>query len=199
MVPLFQHLFLPLLPVFPVTFYLGLNELVVSLLSLNSGRSPLFAADLSLQYCNKLPNFFEELSLYSIKLYISVAAPMFLALSTCVLFIWLMQSVNEAQFLNIWINIWIFCGDFIVILSVILLPIKSPVASVGFWNALSRFTAADFLIYSRSFSQLIYLDYIYSCLYLCFQQKKKKKIINFHNYTISKFNWITSHFLFVIP
>ena len=102
-------------------------------------------------------------------------------------------------FFWLWINIWIFCDDFIVILSVILLPIKSPVASVGFWNALSRFTAADFLIYSRSFSQLIYLDNIYSCLYPCFQQKKKKKFINFHNYTISKFNWITSHFLFVIP
>ena len=120
MVPLFQHLFLPLLPVFPVTFYLGLNELVVSLLSLNSGRSPLFAADLSLQYCNKLPNFFEELSLYSIKLYISVAAPMFLALSTCVLFIWLMQSVNGAQFLNICFKFALFASAAAVFTNVIL-------------------------------------------------------------------------------
>ena len=51
---------------------------------LNSG--PLFSAKIFLQYCDKLP-FFEELSLYYIKLYISVTARISLPLSTCILFI----------------------------------------------------------------------------------------------------------------
>ena len=38
---------------------------------------------------------------YSIKLYIGITTSMFLALSTCVLFVSLMQSVNGAQFSNI--------------------------------------------------------------------------------------------------
>ena len=37
---------------------------------------------------------------YSIKLYIGITTSMSLALSICVLFISLMQSVNGAQFLN---------------------------------------------------------------------------------------------------
>ena len=129
MVPLFQHLFSLLLPVFPVSFSLSLNELVVSLLSLNSGTSSLFVADLSLQHCKKLPNFFEELSLYSIKLYISVAAPMFLALSTCVLFISLMQSVNEAEFLNICFKFALFASAAAVFTNIIL-PLSSMYVSL---------------------------------------------------------------------
>ena len=54
----------------------------------------------SLQYCHKLPDVFEQLSVYSIKLhwhyYISVFSIIYLRL-----FISLMQLVNQAQFLNV--------------------------------------------------------------------------------------------------
>ena len=74
-----------------------------------------------------------------------------LALSTCILLILLMQSVNAAQFLNIkFLNIYLFFGIFVswfcnllgdffetlVILSAILLPIKSLTASAVFWIAI---------------------------------------------------------------
>ena len=52
--------------------------------------------------CHKLPYAFEQLSLYSIKLYIyGITTPMSLELSICVLLISFMQSVNGAQFSNI--------------------------------------------------------------------------------------------------
>ena len=46
---------------------------------------------ISLQYCHKLPDVLEHLSLYSIKLYIDITISMSLALSICVLLISLMQ------------------------------------------------------------------------------------------------------------
>ena len=55
---------------------------------------------LFLYYCHKRPNVFEQLSLYSTKLYVGITTWMSLALSVCVLFISLMQSVNGAQFLH---------------------------------------------------------------------------------------------------
>ena len=55
---------------------------------------------MSPQYYHRLPVFFEKISLYSIKLCIGITTSMSLALSTCVLFVLLMQSVNEAQYLD---------------------------------------------------------------------------------------------------
>ena len=54
----------------------------------------------SLYYCHKLSDVFKQLLQYSIKLCIGVTISVSLALSTCVLFISLMQSVNGVQFLN---------------------------------------------------------------------------------------------------
>ena len=50
---------------------------------------------------HKLPYVYEQLSMYSSKLYIGITTSKSFALSICVLFILLMQSVNGAQFLNI--------------------------------------------------------------------------------------------------
>ena len=44
--------------------------------------------------------------LYSVKLYTGITKLMPLALSTCVLFISLMQSVNRANFLNLIFTFW---------------------------------------------------------------------------------------------
>ena len=50
---------LPLLSVWPVIFYLKLNE-SVALAPLKSTISPLlFSVDISMQYCHKLPDVFE--------------------------------------------------------------------------------------------------------------------------------------------
>ena len=51
----------------------------------------------SLQYCCKLPDFFEHLLLYSITFYIGITASKSLVL---MLFISLIQSESRAQFLN---------------------------------------------------------------------------------------------------
>ena len=61
----------------------------------------LFKTRLSLQRFHKLPDFSELLLLYSIKLYIGITTWVFLALSTCELFVSFMESVNGVQFLNI--------------------------------------------------------------------------------------------------
>ena len=55
----------------------------------------------SLQYCHKLPEVFEKLSLYSVKLYIGITTSGSFALSTCTLFISVMSSVNGPQLLSI--------------------------------------------------------------------------------------------------
>ena len=55
----------------------------------------------SLQYCDKLPDNFELLPLYSIKFDISISGSRSLALSTCVLFTSVTQSVVKgAQLLK---------------------------------------------------------------------------------------------------
>ena len=93
-------LFVSSLSVSPVIFSLILNELVVASASLKSTFPLLaFTAGSSLPCCHKIPHVFEKLSLYSVKL--SITTSMSLALSTCVLFVSLMQSVNGAHFLNI--------------------------------------------------------------------------------------------------
>ena len=57
-------------------------------------------SDSSLSNCHKPPEVSEQLSLYSIKLYIGIIISRFSALSTCSSFIWFMHFVNGAQFLN---------------------------------------------------------------------------------------------------
>ena len=63
-------------------------------------ESSSFKAGLSLQYRKKLSDVFEKLLLCSIKLYIDVPPSMFLALSTCILFVVQIQSVNGGHFLK---------------------------------------------------------------------------------------------------
>ena len=60
-----------------------------------------FKVGSSLQYCHKVRDVFEWLSLYSIKLYVGITKSVSWASSTYILFILLMQLVNGAQFLNI--------------------------------------------------------------------------------------------------
>ena len=74
----------------------------MALASLKLTMSPsLFTAGISLYYCHKLPDVFEYLLLYSIKLYIGITISMYFALSISILFILLIQLVIGAQFLNI--------------------------------------------------------------------------------------------------
>ena len=61
-------------------------------------ESSSFKAGLSLQYRKKLSDVFEKLLLCSIKLYIDIPPSMFLALSTCILFVVQIQSVNGGYF-----------------------------------------------------------------------------------------------------
>ena len=88
----------PSLLVIPVIFSLKLNESValapLKIIILTSS----FTAGISLQYCHRLPDVFEKLSLYYIKLYINIIILIYSALSIWVLFILLMQLVNGAQF-----------------------------------------------------------------------------------------------------
>ena len=83
---------MPLLSIKSVTFYLNLNA---ALLPRKLTAAPaLVKVGLSLYYCHKLPDVFELLSLYSIKLYISITTSVSLTLSISVLFNSFMQSVN---------------------------------------------------------------------------------------------------------
>ena len=87
---------------FSVWFYTFALELInlVGLTSLNSTIAPLqFTAGSSLEDCHKLPDVFEWLLLYSIKLYTGITTSMPMTLSTCISFILLMQLVNGAKLL----------------------------------------------------------------------------------------------------
>ena len=77
-------------------FILNLNESVVLVAVKSTILLALFTAGISLQYCHKLPDAFEQLSLYYIKLYIGITISMHSALSTSVLFILLIQLINGA-------------------------------------------------------------------------------------------------------
>ena len=60
-------------PVLPVIFYFILNESVVELVSLKSAIASSSAKTGSfLQYCYRIADVFEKLSLYSIRLYIGI-------------------------------------------------------------------------------------------------------------------------------
>ena len=89
------------LSVWPVIFILKLNE-SVALAPLKSIKLPiLFTVGISLQYYHKLPDVFEQLSIFLLSLYIGITILIYSALPIWVLFILLMQLVNEEQFLNI--------------------------------------------------------------------------------------------------
>ena len=90
--------FVPLPTIWPVIFCLNLNESVLSG-KLSIAPTPVKVGS-SLIY-HKLQDVFNELSLYFIKLYIGITTSTFLALSICVLYISLMQSVNKEKKLNI--------------------------------------------------------------------------------------------------
>ena len=61
---------------------------------------PLFRFCLSLLNYHRLSEMSEQLSLYSVKLYICIIISRLSALSTCSSFMWLMHFENGAQFLN---------------------------------------------------------------------------------------------------
>ena len=83
-------------------FYLILNKSVIALSDLKSAISPSAAKTRSsLQYFHEIPDFSAQLAFYSIKLYINITISAWWALSTSLLFILLIQLVNDAQFLNI--------------------------------------------------------------------------------------------------
>ena len=65
-----------------------------------SGFPAAVTGDSSLLNCHKRPEVSEQLSLYSVKLYIGIAISRYSASSTCSLFMWVMHFVNGAQFLN---------------------------------------------------------------------------------------------------
>ena len=101
MVPLFQHLLFHHFQIDLLFFSLKSNE-SVRLPSPKSTIVPLlFTAGISCQYWHKLPDCFQQLLLYSIKVYINIIISIPLALTISTLFISLLQSVNSAQFLNI--------------------------------------------------------------------------------------------------
>ena len=79
---------------------------------LKSAILPLLQADWFLKYCHKLQDVFKWLSIYSIKLDISIATSVSLALFTCVLSILLMQSVNGVQFSKITFIIALFASAY---------------------------------------------------------------------------------------
>ena len=118
--------FLLLFSLWFYTFALELNNLV-GLTSLNSTIAPLqFIAGSSLEDCHKLPDVFEWLLLYSIKLYIGITTSMPMALSTCITFILLMQLVNGAKIISFLLVLFAYEGTaavfwiFIVVLTRIL-------------------------------------------------------------------------------
>ena len=74
---------------------------VIFVLSFNVSESFIVVSGSPLQYCNELLDVFKLLLLCSIKLYIVITTPKPFSLSTCALFISLMQSVDGALFLNI--------------------------------------------------------------------------------------------------
>ena len=76
--------------VWPVIFVLILNESVVLVIVKSTILPLLFTAGISLQNCHKLPDVFEQLKLYSIKLYIGITISIYSASFSWVLFILLM-------------------------------------------------------------------------------------------------------------
>ena len=75
----------------------------------------------SLHYCHKIPDVFEQLSPYSIKMYIGI--------TICVVLILLMQLVNGAQFLNITFLLALF-GAAAVSCATVIVPLVSIYASL---------------------------------------------------------------------
>ena len=69
--------------------------------------------------------------LYCIKLCIGITTSMSLALSTCILFISLMQSVNGAQFVNImFLSILFAAANVAAVFSTVIVPLTHMYASL---------------------------------------------------------------------
>ena len=122
--------FVPLFPVWSVNFILGSNESLVALALVKSAIAPLATAATFLQNCHKIPDVFEELSLYSIKLYIGITTLIYWASSICVLLILLMQVVNGAQFLNITFLSTSFGAPAVPVFETVIVPLTSIYASL---------------------------------------------------------------------
>ena len=96
----------------------------------------------------------------------------------------------------------VFCGEFLktfVILLVIFLPIKLPVASAAFWinysDAVLRTSKADCLPWLRSFWLYLPLMFIFIFTNIFAHiLSKRKKSIALWKFFISRFNWITIEF-----
>ena len=100
----------------------------------------------------------------------------------------------------------LFCGEVFetsMILSGILLPIKSPVSSAGFWIALFEELISAFVTDCLARLRSLWL-YLHLSFYLCFYQhfysyfSNRQNSIAFYNYLVSKLIWIARHFLYFI-
>ena len=99
---------------------------------LKSVKLPLlFTVGISLQYYHKLPDVFEQLSIFLLSLYIGITILIYSALPIWVLFILLMQLVNEEQFLNInFLSVLFATAPPVEVLSPVILPLTSICASL---------------------------------------------------------------------
>ena len=97
-----------------------------------------------------------------------------------------------------WIILWLakFFETF-VILSAVLLPIKSLVASAVFWSSFKWIYSKLFSII-KTFLTLSVFTYIFSNLFAhVFNKIKNSKFHSLLQIFISWLNWITSYFLYV--
>ena len=101
MEPLFQHLhLLSHCFLFVVTCCFNLNEILILLSVGKSIISPLsLKAGSSLNYCNKLPDVFEKVPLYYIKLYTAITWSMSWASSTCVFWLLTLYVPHDLSFI----------------------------------------------------------------------------------------------------
>ena len=71
-----------------------------------------------------------KLNLYSIKFYIGITISIFWALSTCVLFVSLMQLVNGAQFSNTYLLVLFAAASSAAMFRTAIVPLKCMYASL---------------------------------------------------------------------
>ena len=95
-----------------------------------------------------------------------------------------------------------FCGDFIVILLEILLPIKSPIVSAVFWIALfvevlGAYVADGLALIKRFLG--IFPAYVFTYIFtkvFAHTFSKRQKSVNFYNYSIFWLNLNSESFLY---
>ena len=132
----------------------------------------------------------------------SIICCLFLELYNLLLF-FLSSSIISVSFVTIPEFFWSQVFQTIVILPPVVFPIKSSVVSAVFYAALFELVlnanVADYLIWSKSFWMYLPLKFLLILLPIFFDHNfSKRKIITLYKYSIFRFNWITSRFLYVI-